>query len=42
MRPRGVTVPDLESAIRHALTAFTPRRCRNYLAVAGHDDYDPE
>ena len=35
------TVPDLRAAIRQAFTRFTPNECRNYLAAAGYDAYDP-
>ncbi len=35
------TVPDLWAAIRTAFTRFTPTECRNYLAAAGYDAYDP-
>lgn len=35
------TVPDLRAAIRQAFTRFTPEECRNYLAAAGYDAYDP-
>ena len=35
------TVPDLWAAIRDAFTRFKPDECRNYLAAAGYDAYDP-
>lgn len=35
------TIDGLYSSIRHALKRFTPRECRNYLAAAGYDAYDP-
>ncbi len=35
------TVTDLRVAIRKAFTRFTPDECRNYLAAAGYDAYDP-
>lgn len=35
------TVTDLRVAIREAFTRFTPDECRNYLAAAGYDAYDP-
>ena len=35
------TIPDLHAAIRKAFTRFTPHECRNYLAAAGYDAYDP-
>ncbi|MCW6512018.1 IS630 family transposase [Hyphomicrobiales bacterium BP6-180914] len=35
------TVPDLWDAIRQAFTRFTATECRNYLAAAGYDAYDP-
>ena len=35
------TVPDLWTAIRDAFTRFKPDECRNYLAAAGYDAYDP-
>lgn len=35
------TIPDLWTAIRYAFTCFTPAECRNYLAAAGYDAYDP-
>lgn len=35
------TVPELWAAIRDAFSRFTPRECRNYLAAAGYDTYDP-
>lgn len=35
------TVADLWDAIRNAFAAFTPDECRNYLAAAGYDAYDP-
>ena len=35
------TVPDLWAAIRDAFTRFRPDECRNYLAAAGYDAYDP-
>ena len=35
------TVPDLWDAIRNAFARFKPDECRNYLAAAGYDAYDP-
>jgi transposase len=35
------TVTDLRQAIQNAFAAFTPAECRNYLAAAGYDAYDP-
>ena len=35
------TVLDLWAAIREAFTRFKPDECRNYLAAAGYDAYDP-
>ncbi len=35
------TVPELWDAIRTAFTCFTPTECRNYLAAAGYDAYEP-
>ena len=35
------TIPDLWAAIREAFTRFKPDECRNYLAAAGYDAYDP-
>ena len=35
------TISDLWVAIRQAFTRFTPAECRNYLAAAGYDAYDP-
>jgi transposase len=35
------TIPDLWAAIRTAFTRFTSNECRNYLAAAGYDPYDP-
>lgn len=35
------TVSDLWAAIREAFTDFDPHECRNYLAAAGYDAYDP-
>ena len=35
------TIPDLWAAIREAFTRFEPDECRNYLAAAGYDTYDP-
>lgn len=35
------TVTELKNAIRRAFAAFTPDECRNYLAAAGYDAYDP-
>jgi hypothetical protein len=35
------TDPDLRAAIRQAFTHFTSDKCRNYLAAAGYDAYDP-
>ena len=36
------TVPDLWAAIRDAFKRFRPDECRNYLAAAGYDAYDPD
>ena len=35
------TLPDLWTAIRNAFIRFKPDECRNYLAAAGYDAYDP-
>ena len=35
------TLAELWPAIRHAFTRFTPDECRNYLAAAGYDAYEP-
>ncbi len=35
------TVPDLWAAIQEAFKAFHPQECRNYLAAAGYDAFDP-
>ena len=35
------TVPALWTAIRQAVTRFPPTECRNYLAAAEYDAYDP-
>ena len=35
------TLPDLKAAIRSAFDTLTPRACRNGLAAAGYDAYDP-
>ncbi len=35
------TLPDLKAAIRSAFDRLTPRACRNCLAAAGYDAYDP-
>lgn len=35
------TVPDLRAAIQQAFTTFKPDECRNYLAAAGYDAFDP-
>ncbi|MCJ2027849.1 IS630 family transposase [Methylobacterium sp. J-043] len=35
------TLPDLKAAIRSAFDTLTPRACRNCLAAAGYDAYDP-
>lgn len=35
------TVPDLWVAIRNAFSAFKPDECRNYVAAAGYDAFDP-
>lgn len=35
------TVAELWDAIRDAFREFTPTECRNYLAAAGYDAYDP-
>ena len=35
------TIPDLWAAIREAFTRFEPDECRNYLAAAGYDTYEP-
>ena len=31
------TIPDLWSAVAHAIERFTPNECRNYFAAAGYD-----
>ncbi|CAO4157336.1 IS630 family transposase [Methylorubrum extorquens] len=35
------TLPDLRAAIRSAFDSLTPKACRNCLAAAGYDAYDP-
>lgn len=35
------SVTDLWGAIKRAFRRFTPSECRNYLAAAGYDAYDP-
>ncbi len=35
------TVPNLWAAIREAFKAFRPHECRNYVAAAGYDAFDP-
>ncbi|KQQ21422.1 DDE endonuclease [Methylobacterium sp. Leaf122] len=35
------TLPDLNAAIRSAFAKITPQACRNCLAAAGYDAYDP-
>lgn len=35
------SVADLWAAIRKAFQDFSPDQCRNYLAAAGYDAYDP-
>lgn len=35
------TLPDLKAVIRSAFDTLTPRACRNCLAAAGYDAYDP-
>ena len=35
------TLPDLKAAIRSAFNSLTPNTCRNGLAAAGYDAYDP-
>ena len=35
------TLPDLKEAIRSAFDTLTPKACRNCLAAAGYDAYDP-
>ena len=35
------TLPDLKAAIRSAFARLTPQACRNCLAAAGYDAYDP-
>ena len=35
------TLAELWPAIRHAFTCFTPDECRNDLAAAGYDAYEP-
>lgn len=35
------TVSDLWRTIKRAFRRFTPEECRNYLAAAGYDAYDP-
>lgn len=39
--PSARTVPELWATIRDAFTRFKPDECRNYLAAAGYDAYDP-
>ncbi|MEN3208576.1 IS630 family transposase [Methylorubrum populi] len=36
------TVPDLRAAIRSAFDSLSPKQCRNCLAAAGYDAYDPD
>lgn len=35
------TLPNLKAAIRSAFNSLTPKACRNCLAAAGCDAYDP-
>ena len=35
------TIPELWYTIQQAFKRFTPGECRNYLAAAGYDAYDP-
>jgi len=35
------TLPDLKEAVRSAFDTLTPKACRNCLAAAGYDAYDP-
>ena len=35
------TIAELKQAVRRAFEAFTPDECRNYLAAAGYDAYEP-
>ena len=35
------TVPDLWAAIQEAFKTFRPYECRNYVAAAGYDAFDP-
>ena len=35
------TVPDLWAAIQNAFKAFHPHECRNYVAAAGYDAFNP-
>jgi transposase len=35
------TLAELRQAIQDAFSAFTPEECRNYVAAAGYDAYDP-
>ena len=35
------TITDLWNTIGNAFRRFTPDECRNYLAAAGYDAYDP-
>lgn len=35
------TLPDLKAAIRFTFDSLTPKACRNCLAAAGYDAYDP-
>ena len=35
------TVPDLRAAIQEAFEAIRPHECRNYVAAAGYDAFDP-
>ena len=32
------TTADLQAAIQHAFTRFTPQECRNYVTAAGYED----
>ena len=36
------TVPDLWAAIRETFATFKPNECRNYVAAAGYDAFDPK
>lgn len=35
------TLPDLKAAIRSAFDRLTPKACRNCIAAAGYDAFDP-